>query len=154
MRTDQEISEDIIALVTLRLFAKYKKNMMPQSDFEFVRTLGTENLLSVVSTKDRSKDLEEMMEEEIRKALELISRKTCGKCKATGIVSKQGVRYVVCRCVHMVHYRGDDVLPLGDQYSNKYFTDDLSKDSLGKRDDVQNIASGVAVFLKGALGGF
>lgn len=138
---------DILALVVLRLFAKYKKHMVSKDDFRMVAAFGAGQAIGIITVKSKRQHLEEMMDEEIRKACELISTKGCGFCKGRGVSEKRGARYIVCKCVDMVKYRGDTVLPLGEQYSNQYFTNDLSKNELGQQDIVTNIAAAVMLFM-------
>lgn len=143
------IIEDIVSLVVLRIFAKRKKHMMSESDFDSLANLGAAEAIGIVTVRNNAKDLEEMITEEIRRAVELIARKGCGRCKGAGILRRQGIQIMVCPCLNMVHYRGDGVLPLGEQYSNAYFEDELSKNELGKKDLVINIANSVGLFLRG-----
>lgn len=138
---------DILSLIVLRLFAKYKKNMISKDDFRMVAAFGAGQAIGIITVKSKRQDLEEMMDEEIRKACELISTKGCGICKGRGVREKKGARYIICKCVNMIKYRGDTVLPLGEQYSNEYFTNDLSKNELGRQDTVSNIAAAVMLFM-------
>lgn len=147
MNKVQSQFEDILSLVVLRLFAKYKKNMISKDDFTMVAAFGAGQAIGIITVKSRRIHLEEMMDEELRKACELISTKGCGLCKGRGIKEKRGARYIVCKCANMIKYRGDTVLPLGEQYSNQYFTTNLSKTELGSKSIVENIAAAVMLFL-------
>lgn len=150
-KTIVTILEDVISLVVLRLFAKRKKGLISEGDFMSFCDIGIERALSIVSVRQNSKAFEDMMTGEIRTSIELIARKSCGKCHGSGVQGKQGARIVICGCLDMVHYKGDSVVPLGEQYSNQYFTSDVkgdfSKDSLGRKDTVLNIASAVSMLL-------
>lgn len=143
----QVIREDVISLVVLRLFAKRKKGLISEGDFQEFCNLGVEKTLRIVTVRQRAKVLEEIMIEEIRKAIELISDKSCGRCHGRGFEGKKGVQLVICPCLDMVHYRGDAVLPLGEQYSNEYFTGDQCKDELGRKNTVMNMATAVALLV-------
>lgn len=142
-----DIKEDIIALVVLRLFAKRKKGMIAEGDFQEFCNIGMEKALDIVTVRQKAKILEEIMNEEIRKAVELISLKACGRCHGAGIQAKRGAQLMVCPCLNMVNYRGDSVLPLGEQYSNEYFTGDQCKDELGRKNTVMNVATAVSLLL-------
>ena len=141
------IMEDVISLVTLRLFAKRKKGEISNHDFEIISDMGYEKMLNIVAVRSNSKHFEEMVNEEIRKAVELISSRSCGRCKGGGFSQRFGPRLVICPCCSMVRYRGDSTLPVGEQYSNQYFTGEFSKDQLGKRDTVKYIAMAVSLVL-------
>lgn len=139
---------DILSLLIMRIFAKKKKGMISQGDFEMLSTFGAHQALAIVTDRHRLHYLEEVVIGELRKTLELISKRGCGSCLGTGFSERHGTRLKICRCVDMVHYRGDSALPLGEQYSNEYFTDELSKDSLGKKDSVTRIGTAVRYFLE------
>jgi hypothetical protein len=146
-KATQSQFEDILSLIVIRIFAKRKKGMISDSDFNMVASFGAQKAIGIVTVAAERKSLAEMMDEEIRKAVELISVKGCGRCKGRGIVEKRGSRYIVCKCASMVKYRGDKVLPVGEQYSNQYFTGEFSKTELGRQDMVENIAAAVMLFL-------
>ena len=139
--------EDIISLVTQRLFVKKKKGIISKDDFDTLATFGAKKALQVVVTKSRLDHFKEMLDEELRKALELISKRPCGKCKSSGISSHRRGRYAICPCVDLIRYRGDDVCSIGELHSNEFFTGELSKDSLGRSEVVQNIAAAVTMVL-------
>jgi hypothetical protein len=149
MKSPTSIREDVISLVVLRLFAKRKKGMISEDDFQEFCNIGAMKALEIVTVRQKAKILEEIMNEEIRKAVELISKKTCGRCHGAGIQGKQGAQLVICPCLNMVNYRGDSVLPLGEQYSNEYFTGDQCKDELGRKNTVMNVATAVTLLLGG-----
>jgi len=141
--------EDVISLVTLRVIAKKKQGMISENDFGLLASFGAAEALSIVTQKKWSVQLEEMVVEELRKALELISDRSCARCKGSGLSERKGVHLTVCKCVAMVRYRGDAVLPVGEQYSNRYFTGEFAKNELGQNDLVRNIASAITLFLIG-----
>lgn len=143
----EKILEDLISLVVLRLFAKRNKGEISAEDWKLYCDIGVERALNIVSSRQTSKVFVEMMTEEIRKAVELTSNRSCGKCRGSGIQGRQGARLVICPCLDMVHYRGDSVVPLGEQYSNQHFQGAFSKDELGRKDTVLNIASAVSMLL-------
>lgn len=142
-----EQAADIMSLLVLRIFAKKKKGMISPGDFDMLAEFGAHQALAIVTNKHRRQYLEEVVIGELRKTLELISQKGCGSCLGTGFSDRHGSRLTICKCVNMVHYRGDAALPLGEQYSNEYFTDEFSKDALGKKDIVTRISSAVRYFL-------
>ena len=142
--------ESIVSLVVMRIFAKRKKGMISNDDFDTLATFGVSEALQIVTTKTTMQHFQEMVDEELRKALELIARSSCGLCQGTGIKRRKTRRYVICNCVDLVHYRGDDVLPPGDQFSNEYFSGETSKDALGRSSTVLNIANAVGLMLIGA----
>lgn len=139
--------EDILSLVTLRVFAKKKKGMISKDDFEMLATFGAMQAINIVTVSSKRLHLQEMLDEELRKTLELISAVGCGVCKGRGVRERQGARYKICKCVDMVHYRGDSVVELGEQYSNKYFLGEFSLDQMGKTETVKNVANAVMLFL-------
>jgi hypothetical protein len=139
--------EDLLSLVVIRIFAKRKKGMMSSSDFDMVESFGAQKAIGIITVGHKRRDLQEMMDEEIRKACALIAASGCGRCRKTGISARMGSRYVICKCANMVNYRGDSVLPNGEQYSNEYFTGDFSKNALGSKDTVENIAAAVMLFM-------
>jgi hypothetical protein len=139
--------EDILSLVVLRLFAKKKKRMISADDFSTLESFGALQAINIVTVSHRRAHLQEMLDEELRKACELISDRTCGHCKGSGIRDKRNARYRICKCVSMVHYRGDSALPLGEQYSNEYFKGEFSLDQMGKTDTVLNVSNAVMLFL-------
>lgn len=141
--------EDVISLVTLRIIAKKQQGMISEGDFGLLASFGASQALIIVTEKRWSVQLEEMVVEELRKALELISERSCGRCHGTGLSDRRGIHMTICKCVELVRYRGDAVLPVGDQYSNKYFTGEFAKNELGQNDLVQNVASAVTLFLIG-----
>lgn len=141
--------EDVISLVTLRIIAKKRQGMISEGDFGLLASFGAAQALIIVTEKKWSVQLEEMVVEELRKAMELISDRSCGRCKGTGLSARNGIHMTICGCVELVRYRGDTVLPVGDQYSNKWFTGEFAKNELGQNDLVQNIASAVTLFLIG-----
>lgn len=143
-----KVIEDIVSLVVLRIFAKRKKGQISHDDFATLASLGAAEAVGIITVKQDSKQFEDMVIEEIRMAVELIALSHCGQCRGRGVVTRQGARFVVCRCVNMVHYKGDTLLPLGEQYSNEYFTGEFSKNELGRRDTVINIANAVGMFLR------
>jgi len=139
--------EDITSMIVVRLFAKRKKMMMSNEDFLMLASFGAAEAINIVTVSHKRKHLEEVMDEEIRKACELMCDPSCGSCHRTGIRGKRGSNYVICKCVNQVFYRGDTVLELGDQYSNKYFSGETSLDQLGKVKMVQNITAAVMLFI-------
>jgi len=141
------ILEDVISLVVLRIFAKRKKGMISEDEFQEFCNIGLERTLGIVTVRQNAKIFEEIMTEEIRKAVELIANKSCGRCHGRGVQGKAGVQMVICPCLDMVHYRGDAVLPIGEQYSNEYFTGDQCKDELGRKNTVMNVASAVKLLI-------
>jgi hypothetical protein len=141
--------EDVISLVTLRIIAKKKQGMISENDFGLLASFGAAEALNIVTHKKWSVQLEEMVVEELRKALELISDRSCARCRGTGLSERKGIHITVCRCVELVRYRGDTVLPVGDQYSNKWFTGEFAKNELGQNDLVRNVASAITLFLIG-----
>lgn len=138
---------DILSFMVLRLFAKRKKGMISENDFQMVAGFGAAQALGIVTVSHRRRDLEEMMDEELKKTVELLSDSACSRCRGRGIVTQRGARYVICKCVNPVFYRGDSVVELGEQYSNKYFEGETSLDQMGKTDTVQNIAAAVMMFI-------
>ncbi|NIQ78334.1 MAG: hypothetical protein GTN93_09620 [Anaerolineae bacterium] len=142
-----DVLEDIISLVVIRIFAKRKKGEISRDDFTMIADTGFAGVLGIVTNRPDKQVFEDIMTEEIRKAVELISKRTCGLCGGSGMRGRQGFTFVICRCVHMVHYRGDTLLPVGEQYSNEYFHGEFSKDELGRKNTVKNIASAVMLFL-------
>lgn len=143
----RDMWEDVLSLITIRLFAKWKKRMISKDDFETLAMFGAGTALQVISVSSRREHLREMVDEELRKACELISNQSCGRCKGRGVAAKQGDRYIICKCVNMVHYRGDKVLPNGEQYSNQYFVGEFSKTILGSKKLVTNIAAAIQLFI-------
>ena len=139
--------EDILSLVTLRVFAKKKKRMISADDFDTLASFGAMQAINIVTVSSKRVHLQEILDEELRKACELISAVGCGLCRGRGIRTRQGARYRICKCVDMVHYRGDAVLPLGEQYSNEYFTGEFSLDQMGKTDTVKNVSNAIILFL-------
>jgi hypothetical protein len=139
--------EDILSLVVLRLFAKKKKRMISADDFGTLESFGAMQAINIVTVSHKRAHLQEMLDEELRKACELISDRTCGHCKGRGIRDKRNARYRICKCLSMIHYRGDGVLPLGEQYSNEYFKGEFSLDQMGKTDTVKNVSNAVMLFL-------
>lgn len=140
--------EDVVSFVVLRLFAKKKKGMISEADFDRLAGLGALEALDIVTDKHKTQDLREMVDEEVSKTLELMSRRPCGSCKSTGVRERRKSMIVVCACVDPVRYRGDGILPAGEQYSNAYFEDEFAKGELGRKDLVINIANGVMLFLR------
>lgn len=139
--------EDILSFVAMRVLAKKKKGMISQDDFDMLSSFGAMQAIQIVTVANKRKHLQEMMDEELRKTLELLSQRSCGGCRGRGIRLRAGARYKICRCVDMVHYRGDTALPIGEQFSNEYFTGEFSKNELGKSDTVKNILNAVMLFL-------
>lgn len=139
--------EDIVSFVVLRIFAKRKKGLISEGDFSTLCTFDASEAIQIVTTAQNRKVFEEFMDGEIRKTIELLSDRGCGRCHGSGVADRQGARLVICRCVHMVHYRGDAVLPVGEQFSNQYFTGEFSKTALGSSDTVRHITSAVLMFI-------
>ncbi len=138
---------DILSFMVLRIFAKYKKGMMSKADFDMLSTFGASTGLGIVTVSHQRAYFQEVMDGELRTTLELMCDHGCGKCKGRGYVTKRHANYVICLCVSPVWYRGDSVVELGEQYSDKYFEGDFSKDAMGKSETVQNISLAVMMFI-------
>lgn len=138
---------DILSFMVIRIFAKYKKGMMSKDDFEMLATFGASTGLGIVTVNHRRAHFQELMDGELRTTLELLCNRSCGKCKGRGYVAKRHSNYVICMCVSPVWYQGDSVVELGEQYSDKYFEGEFSKDAMGKSETVQNISLAVMMFI-------
>lgn len=138
---------DIVAMTVFRILARRKQGLISDADFAYMTTPMNAQAVSMFTTAHQRQALEDMFIEEIRKAIELMAAKSCPKCRGRGFVNIRGVRHMVCRCISLVHYRGDKNVELGDQWSNQFFEGDLSKDQLGKTDIVMNLSCMVALFL-------
>lgn len=134
---------DILSFVVLRIFAKRKKGLISNGDFETLANFGAAQALGIVTVSHRAKSLKEMVDAEVRMTVELMSDASCSRCKGSGIIAIRKGNYVICKCVNPVFYRGDSVVENGEQYSNIYFEGEFSLDQMGKTETVQNVSAAV-----------
>lgn len=149
MNAMQRQFEDILSFTVLRIFAKKKKHMISDGDFQLLATFGAAAALDVITNKHRRQQLHAVIDGELRTTLELMSNQSCGRCHGRGITGHRGggTNYAVCQCVNPVFYRGDSVLELGEQYSQVYLQGEFSTNALGQTDVVQNVCAAVMLFI-------
>ena len=138
---------DIVSLVVMRMLAKRTKGELSESEFTKIAGLDPHSLLVSVVTPSERQELEDIAIGEFRKTVELLSQKSCGKCKGTGVQDKKGVVHQLCNCISLENYRGDKSLPREDMLSNKYFTGEFSKRELGMDRIILNMALFISRFI-------